>query len=310
VSHRIVSIARVAFFIALVLAQDLAGVQHSCAFGWSGAHHDAKLEAHEESAPAAAHACLGCLAHHSPRAASRLVPTLLPIAAISLALDRTDDALFATCPPSIASPRGPPSVLRAGASRPGGIPHELMEGFTMRTDIVLERPPAWTEAQFTEAVRPHLPALLRSARHILGCEDLARDAVQEALFSLWRAGMPRSDLRGWLVKTVTHRSLFARRGRLRRARREHHCLDEACTCDTGESPHGRLERRELRARLADALGSIPADQRRVFILREVDHLEYAALAESLALPVGTVRSRLHRARAALRREMQSGTFGP
>lgn len=143
-------------------------------------------------------------------------------------------------------------------------------------------------------------ALLRSvARRILGDEDLAQDAVQEALVSLWQAAEAPEPLRGWLVQTVVHRSLHARRTRDRRRHWETEAgslLGDQCPlCD----PEAELDLRRNLEALGRALDTLSEDQRAVFVLHEIEGFGYREIARRLALPLGTVRSRLSRARYLL-----------
>lgn len=68
----------------------------------------------------------------------------------------------------------------------------------------------------------------------------------------------------------------------------------------GEGPPEELRRKETQQAVADALVQLDDDQRIVLVLREIEELDYQAIAEVLGLPIGTVRSRLHRARLAMR----------
>lgn len=70
--------------------------------------------------------------------------------------------------------------------------------------------------------------------------------------------------------------------------------------EDGLQPPDLLKRQETRRAVAEALQRLDEDQRMILILREIESLDYAAIAEILELPLGTVRSRLHRARLALR----------
>lgn len=150
----------------------------------------------------------------------------------------------------------------------------------------------------------HLPVMHRVAERILGCRDLARDAVQEALLTHWRGGPDDGSDRAWLIRTVIHRSLHERRAQSRRRRWESDAArDGTFDCPLCQ-PDRELERRELASLLDGALRSLPEAHRTVFLLREVDGLEYHAIALRLGLPVGTVRSRLNRARCALRAYLQ------
>jgi RNA polymerase sigma-70 factor (ECF subfamily) len=138
------------------------------------------------------------------------------------------------------------------------------------------------------------------ARRLLGCDHLAADAVQEALIALWRQPVAPADVRGWLLRAVVHRARHLRRTLLRRRRHEHtgsqHCALHA-GCD---NPLHVAMAHELGGLMTAALDLLPAEQRRVLELFEHAGLDYADIAERLDLPVGTVRSRLARARAAVR----------
>jgi RNA polymerase sigma-70 factor (ECF subfamily) len=158
---------------------------------------------------------------------------------------------------------------------------------------------AFDRAAYGRDVRPCLPDVLAVARRVLGSDDLAWDAVQEALIALWREPELPADLRGWLVRAALNRSLHASRSERRRRRHE------ACAC--GERPELQpeldpalaAEAAERERRLDLALGTLPCEQREVFLLRERESLDYAAIARRLAVPVGTVRSRLARARRGI-----------
>lgn len=161
--------------------------------------------------------------------------------------------------------------------------------------------PTWHDnyGKFQEQVRPHLTAARTTARRILGDDDAAADAVQEALISLWQAGPVPDHLRRWLLRTVVHRSLHARRSRVRRAHWEDRGGDTVAPCVLCD-PERELEIRELLDTLEDALAHLPPDQREIVRLRDVEGLDYREIADRLGVPIGTVRSRLNRARARLR----------
>ncbi|HTV17793.1 MAG TPA: sigma-70 family RNA polymerase sigma factor [Polyangiaceae bacterium] len=154
--------------------------------------------------------------------------------------------------------------------------------------------------RIARALRGHRAGLGRAARRILGCPDAAHDAVQEALITLWQHPPEHEHERAWLLRTVVHRSLHERRCHQRRQRWESAALgawaDDCPLC----SPQLELEQREIGALLDRALAELPESYRTPFVLREVDGSDYAQIASQLQIPVGTVRSRLNRARVALR----------
>ncbi len=156
---------------------------------------------------------------------------------------------------------------------------------------------------FAELVRPHLGCLLHRAEAILGSADLAWDAVQETLLTLWRQPERPSHLRPWLLRVVANRSLHLLRTHSRRRKHEERAHGAAAFSDR-EDPCRILANRELERSLEEALAELADEQRTVFILRELDLLDYEAIADRLQVPLGTVRSRLNRARAALRERLQ------
>ena len=165
-------------------------------------------------------------------------------------------------------------------------------------------PPLRREAEFEALVTPHLARAHAVARRWLGCDHLAADAVQEALVAWWHEAIVPDDPRGWLLRTVVHRCQHLRRTLQRRARHEHfasqHCeLHRGC-----DNPLHQAAAHELGERLDRATGNLPTEQRTAFALFEHGGCDYAHIATQLGVPEGTVRSRLHRARAALQRALQ------
>lgn len=152
---------------------------------------------------------------------------------------------------------------------------------------------------------PHLAYALSVARRILRREDLANDAVQDSFVSLWRSGVVPSEPRGWLVRAVTYRSLCALRAEHRRHAHESKGAAQGSGRCPLDDPQQALRCRELREALHDGLAALPAEQREAFLLRFERGLEYEEIASVLSIPVGTVRSRLARARTALREALES-----
>lgn len=165
-------------------------------------------------------------------------------------------------------------------------------------------------ALFDTQTRPLIRHLLSHARSILHSEDLAWDAVQEALLGLWRKvrqGDTILDYAGpWLCRAVVLRSLQILRQNGRRGRHERNaaaCRQELVTLSPHQ--HGCACAEEDRQIIALALTALPDDYRLVMTLRLERGLDYAAVARELGLPVGTVRSRLNRARKLLQTILNS-----
>ncbi|MBX3463797.1 MAG: sigma-70 family RNA polymerase sigma factor [Planctomycetes bacterium] len=175
-------------------------------------------------------------------------------------------------------------------------------GATMRTELpgstCTPSPPA-VDASVDDLLRPHLPRATAVARRLLGCEHLAADVVQEALVALWRLPAAPIDVRGWLVRAVVLRSRQLRRSLQRRQRHEHEAAHHCALHHGCDNPLHHAYAHELGARLDAALADLPAGQRTAFDLYVATGLDYRGIAAALHLPVGTVRSRLHRARDVL-----------
>ena len=101
---------------------------------------------------------------------------------------------------------------------------------------------------------------------------------------------------------ITANSCLNHRKRRRREPQTARGFDhpETALSDGTSNPQSLLERKELRLFLENAIQALPQDQRLVLVLRDIEGLSYEEIAGSLGLELGTVRSRLHRARSALR----------
>lgn len=161
---------------------------------------------------------------------------------------------------------------------------------------------------FSERVLKHWmvrlsPGLIQLSFGICRDRQRAEDIVQEAFVKLWKsppdAGEPA--ISSWMRSTVTNLSISA----LRRKRRTWALIDESGTARDvrAERPGTELERREDVSRIAAALERLDPDKRTMIMLRVNDGLSYEAIAAHLGVPIGTVMSRLNRARLALLNEL-------
>jgi RNA polymerase sigma-70 factor, ECF subfamily len=159
------------------------------------------------------------------------------------------------------------------------------------------------ERAFLERVWPHAPALRRFAERLSGNRADAEDVLQETLVrALERRGELRDprQLKSWLFAITRTVSLNSRRG----LRNVLEVLEGGLSDSSAESrAGGNLETEILDRSLSDellaALDALSHEQREALWLREVEDLAYDEIARVLDCQVGTVRSRLARARAAL-----------
>lgn len=159
------------------------------------------------------------------------------------------------------------------------------------------------EQAFSEAIEPHLPCLVRTARRFLPSEDLAWDAVQETLMRLWTHGWLPEDPTRVLIELVRRSSLHQRRCLTRREHHEGVYRSSASPCCEDDPLLGLAQGEELE-RVLDAIERVTKELRVVFVAHALEGQSYRDIADDLGLPIGTVRSRISRARARIREELR------
>jgi len=164
---------------------------------------------------------------------------------------------------------------------------------------------------FAELMRRYNRKLYRTARAMTGDNGEAEDIVQEA----WtRAYAHIADFRNesaistWLVRIVLNEAL----GRKRRAKptvaldetNEHQMSSVIMLPSCGANPESCMSRTQVRHLLERAIDTLPLDFRTVLVLRSVEEMSGAEVAQQLEIPEATVKTRLHRARALMRQELE------
>ena len=191
----------------------------------------------------------------------------------------------------------------AGVGRNGRLP-----GRSRPSAVVLEmRAPRATVPKFEDTILPHLDAAYNLARWLVHGPVEAEDVVQDACL---RAVQFFPSFRGdngkaWLLRIVrntAYSKLRSPRVRLQVAAGRagngdgHVSVDIA---DPGPGPDAILERAETAAQLKAAIARLPVDLRECLVLRELEEFSYSEIARIAGVPIGTVMSRLHRARRQL-----------
>ena len=166
------------------------------------------------------------------------------------------------------------------------------------------------DAAFALIMRRYNRLLFRTARSILKNDDDTQDAVQEAYLKAWRAlaGF-RADakLSTWLTRIVVNEAL----GRLRQQGglvvpmnaaidAEGEPVEAPMPSDPDDQPEREVMRAQVRKQIEARIDTLPDQFRTVFMLRGVEELSVEEVAEALAIPQATVRSRFFRARGLLR----------
>ena len=168
------------------------------------------------------------------------------------------------------------------------------------------------QTNFESLLRPHFDFLYRIAYRFTGHQDDAQDLVQELLIKLYlrRDELQQvSNLRAWLVRVLYRLFLDQERKKKRSplhliqlSREDDHALDQipADSPDPEQYAQGRI----LAQRIEQALMTLAKDQRAVLTLHDIEGYRLVELEVLLQVPLGTLKSRLHRARIELKKKLR------
>ena len=168
---------------------------------------------------------------------------------------------------------------------------------------------------FNRLVLAYQDALYNTALRILGDEDLAADAVQEAFLSAFRglSSYRGGSFRAWLLRTVTNACYDELRRKKRRPTTPLEPVGEddeefespRWLADPNASPEEQIDQAELEHAIQHCLEGLPEEFRTVVVLADIQGLDYTEVSVAVSTPLGTVKSRLARARMRLRDCLQS-----
>ncbi len=178
----------------------------------------------------------------------------------------------------------------------------LAEAISRLTDEeIVRRVLGGETALFELIVRRYNQRLFRATRAILRDDQTAEDVMQETYI---RAFVHLNQFAGeakfstWLTKIAIYDAL----GRLRRAKPHEELSEE--TLNSSDNPERAAYGRELQAAMESAVDALPTLYRTVFIMREVEEISVAEVGDCLGITHENVKTRLHRARAMLRRHLE------
>jgi RNA polymerase sigma-70 factor (ECF subfamily) len=182
-----------------------------------------------------------------------------------------------------------------------------------REAALVQRCAEGDEPACADLVAEHQRMVFQLALNLLGDRDEALDLSQEVFLRDFRTihrFRGQSSLRTWIYRIAVNQARNRHRFWRRRHRADQVSLDQHLA-DHGDlisvvqaTPERVLVQKELATQLNQALDGLPFDQRIAIVLREIDGLSYEEIAYSLGVAVGTVKSRLTRARQALRSELR------
>lgn len=167
------------------------------------------------------------------------------------------------------------------------------------------------EPPLSDLFQAHRHGLAGAVRGVLGGSADVAEVLQEAFLKCWRSwqqGTRPEDAVAWMFVVVWNVAIDARRRRQRRP--SHETLDEDTTLTPStRSPSHAMEQREDVARAEAAVAGLSEPEQQVFLLRVAGELTYEAVADQLAIPVGTAKTRMRNALQKLRQALGAGRRG-
>lgn len=170
-------------------------------------------------------------------------------------------------------------------------------------------------AAFGELVRRYQDRLYHSVYRLVDNAEDAQDVVQDAFLNAYQSldGFKGgSRFFTWLYRIAVNTAISLKRKRRVAVRMETgsngKCIDPADPSEENRPGHA-LEQAELERRVHEALGRLSPEHRAVLIMKDMEGQKYEAMAEILQVPIGTIRSRLHRARLELREVLEKNEQG-
>lgn len=166
---------------------------------------------------------------------------------------------------------------------------------------------------FQSMVQQHKNRVFGFARHYLGNQEDAEDVTQEVFMKLWKHGenLEEGVITAWLMRVTKNACLDLLR---KRKTYQNSVLTDTEFTETIQivddlpQPDKVLENRQTKAQIEKALQRIGEPHRSIIVMREIQDLDYQHIADTLELPLNTVKVYLHRARKTLREHLMRTTM--
>ena len=202
--------------------------------------------------------------------------------------------------------------MDSNAPPPNRLKNNKSEAENRPVDLLVEAFREGKPGAFDAIVRAHQDRVYAFCLRMLSDREDALDVAQEVFLSAYRnlAGFRgEASLSTWLLRIAANRALNRIRQRATRGAREVMSIEPQADGDSPFQPSGReedrpdrmVESRETRKILEAAIANLDEDSRMLVLLSDVEGLSYEELSEAVGIPLGTVKSKLHRARMALRK---------
>jgi RNA polymerase sigma-70 factor (ECF subfamily) len=156
---------------------------------------------------------------------------------------------------------------------------------------------------FEDIVRTYLPRVLAIAQNLVGRGGDAEDVAQEVFFKVHQklaSFREEASLYTWLYRVTVNTATDFMKRRSHRPLGQVEEIDTLPVADEGDTPLAAISRADLTREIREAILEIPGNFRTVLVLREIEQLTYEEIAETMKCSIGTVESRLFRARARLK----------
>lgn len=172
-------------------------------------------------------------------------------------------------------------------------------------ELLMDKIVRGDESAFVELYRRHSPRVYRFAYGMCGARSIAEDCTQEVFLNVLENGDRYRGFSGaarsWLYGIARHKVI----DKLRQRGRLEFGLDTADVSDDAEAPEQHVIAHRRVDELRRTIVAMPLRYREVIVLCELEELSYAEAAVMLDCPVGTIRSRLHRAREVLAKKLRT-----